>query len=117
MNRKTRFWLIHAAIAVALGMATGSASAADGISYLVAVTQMKAANANDEALQGADKQRELVKKQQQLRGSQKNLESKDRLGNFEIQDLMSQHNQPHKQQSGAQKKHRQTSSGIVQNVK
>jgi len=39
----------------------------DGISYLVAVTQLKAQNANDEALQGATKQRELVKQMQTAR--------------------------------------------------
>ena len=35
----------------------------DGISYLVAVTQMKANNANDAALAGADKQQTLVQGQ------------------------------------------------------
>ncbi len=39
----------------------------DGIKYLVAVTQMKAQAANDQALQGAEKQRHLVAKQQTLR--------------------------------------------------
>ena len=34
-----------------------------GIDYLVHVTQMKAQHANDEALQGAEKQRNLVKQQ------------------------------------------------------
>ena len=37
-----------------------SGSAMDGISYLVAVTQMKANNANDAAMAGAESQRTLV---------------------------------------------------------
>ena len=41
----------------------------DGISYLVHVTQMKAQNANDEALRGAEKQRELVKQMKATRES------------------------------------------------
>lgn len=39
----------------------------DGISYLVSVTQLKAQNANDEALQGASKQRRLVKQMENNR--------------------------------------------------
>ena len=39
----------------------------DGINYLVTVTQMKAQNANDEALQGAEKQRKLVKQMESTR--------------------------------------------------
>jgi len=39
----------------------------DGINYLVHVTQMKAQTANDEALQGASKQRELVKQMESTR--------------------------------------------------
>lgn len=44
-----------------------SAAAMDGISYLVAVTQMKANDANDDALAGADKQRVLVQEKHSLR--------------------------------------------------
>jgi hypothetical protein len=39
----------------------------DGILHLVSVTQLKASNSNDDALHGAEKQRELVKAQQGLR--------------------------------------------------
>lgn len=113
MNRKTRFWLIHAAIAAVLGMASGTASATDGITRLIAVTQMKAANANDDALKGAEQQRELVKQQQQLRDRQKSLESQDRMGNFEIQRLMSQHNQSEQRRSNVQKKHDDTSNATA----
>ena len=45
-------------------LACVSAAAMDGISYLVAVTQMKANNANDAAMAGADKQKALVHEQQ-----------------------------------------------------
>jgi hypothetical protein len=41
-------------------LACVSAAAMDGISYLVAVTQMKANNANDAALSGASTQQGLV---------------------------------------------------------
>src|SRR5262245_24887611 len=47
----------------------------DGISYLIAVTQMKANNANDQALHGAEDQRKLVKKQEFLRQAQTQFES------------------------------------------
>ena len=41
-------------------LASVSAAAMDGISYLIQVTQMKANNANDAALAGAEGQRALV---------------------------------------------------------
>jgi len=43
----------------------------DGISRLIAVTQLKAQNANDQAIAGANKQRELVGKQRLLRSDQR----------------------------------------------
>ena len=49
-----------------LDTVTGGAGM-DGISYLVAVTQMKANNANDAALQGAERQRELISEKKKLR--------------------------------------------------
>jgi hypothetical protein len=110
MNRKTLGFL---ACTIALGMTSGVASAADGINYLIAVTQMKAANANDEALKGAEQQRGLVKQQQQLRDHQKSLESQDRMGNFEIQRLMSQYNQSEQRRSNVQKKHDDTSNAAA----
>jgi len=48
-------------------LACVSAAAMDGISYLIAVTQMKANNANDDAMAGADKQRSLVREKHSLR--------------------------------------------------
>jgi len=39
----------------------GVAGGADGINYLVSVTQMKANNANEDAMHGAEDQRTLVK--------------------------------------------------------
>jgi Neuraminidase (sialidase) len=44
--------------------------ASDGISRLIAVTQLKAANANDQALAAAQKQGELIGKQKSLHGVQ-----------------------------------------------
>lgn len=110
MNRKT---IGLACLTIALGMTSGAASAADGITRLIAVTQMKAANANDDALKGADQQRELVKQQQQLRDRQKSLESQDRMGNFEIQRLMSQHNQSEQRRGNVQKKRDDTSNATA----
>jgi hypothetical protein len=54
-------------------LACVSGSAMDGISYLVAVTQMKANNANDDALAGADKQRALVREKHSVRHAQLHL--------------------------------------------
>ena len=45
-----------------------------GINRLIAVTQLKAHNANDDAMHGADKQRELVGEQRDLRARQQKLE-------------------------------------------
>src|SRR5947207_1950115 len=49
------------------------AAAADGIARLIAVTQMKANNANDEALEGTNKQRRLIREQKSLRATQTNF--------------------------------------------
>lgn len=46
----------------------------DGIMSLVAVTQMKASNANDDAMSGAEKQRKLAVQRQQLLASAGYLE-------------------------------------------
>jgi len=45
----------------------------DGISRLSAVTQIKASDANDEALAGAEKQRQLIGKQKSLKATQHKL--------------------------------------------
>ena len=45
-----------------------------GIGALVAVTQLKASSASDDALAGAETQRSLVKKQQTLRETQARIE-------------------------------------------
>lgn len=111
MNRKT---IGLACLTIALGVTSGAASAVDdGITRLIAVTQMKANNANDDALKGAEQQRGLVKQQQQLRDQQKNLEAQDRMGNFEIQRLMSQHNQSEQRRSNVQKKRDDTSNATA----
>jgi len=49
--------------------------ATDGISRLINVTQMKSANANDDAMAGADKQRELINKQKEVRGMQRRIDA------------------------------------------
>jgi hypothetical protein len=51
--------------------------AVSGIDRLIAVTQMKANNANDNAMAGADKQRQLLKQQEQLRAAQRKFEDYD----------------------------------------
>lgn len=53
---------------------TPARAAADGIGRLIAVTQMKADNANTEAMEGADKQRDLIAQQKKIRGAQAQLE-------------------------------------------
>lgn len=58
----TRVKLIAAACAFAL-VPMANANAANGINALIQVTQLKSQNANEEALHGADKQRDLVSEQ------------------------------------------------------
>lgn len=55
-------------------VSAGSPAHADGIRLLTTVSTIKADDANDEAMAGADKQRELVKKQQTLRAQQRHFE-------------------------------------------
>ena len=52
--------------------------AIDGISRLISVTQLKASNANDEAMSGATKQRDLIEQQKSLRSSQPAFEQQKR---------------------------------------
>jgi|JI10StandDraft_1071094.scaffolds.fasta_scaffold91892_4 hypothetical protein len=52
--------------------------AMDGIGRLITVTQMKSNNANEEAMHGADKQRDIINAQKTLRGQQRALEDKVR---------------------------------------
>lgn len=49
-------------------------------------------------------------------GVSKDLENQDRLGNFEIQDLMSQYNQAERRASEVLKKYQDTQRGAVQKV-
>lgn len=51
-----------------------SHSSSDGISALIDVTIAKARDANEEALQGADRQRELISQKEKLRAAQEKLE-------------------------------------------
>ena len=51
----------------ALGIDEVSGYGMDGIHRLVAVTQIKSSNANDDAMRGAQQQRSLVRKQKQVR--------------------------------------------------
>ncbi|MCC7383655.1 MAG: hypothetical protein IT384_17575 [Deltaproteobacteria bacterium] len=155
---------------------------ANGIARLIVVTQMKADNANEEALHGADKQRGLIKEMKDLRAQQrafddkirnkevtageegeiekmltdsglkaddvnfagdrklgtegtqkanqdmadaiknrfqdaiKDLEAQDKLGNFEIQDLMSTYNQAETLASSVLKKRDDTSNAVIGKV-
>lgn len=45
----------------------------DGISRLIAITQTKSSNANDQIFDGADKQRQLVKKSQTVHAVQRSF--------------------------------------------
>jgi hypothetical protein len=49
--------------------------ATDGISRLIAVTQEKAGEANDEAMSGAEKQKSLLGEQKSIRSAQSNFDS------------------------------------------
>jgi hypothetical protein len=67
--------LVALAVLTLASTAFEAHAGSDGISYLIAVTQIKADNANDAALGGAEKQRQLIKKQQQLRARQAALDA------------------------------------------
>jgi hypothetical protein len=68
MNKSLR---VLALVTLALApVSTVAHAGTDGINRLIAVTQLKADNANGDAMDGADKQRELVKKQKVLRAQQ-----------------------------------------------
>jgi hypothetical protein len=71
--------LLTAAAFTALIPAAAS-GASDGIKRLITVTQMKSGNANDTAMNGADKQRKLIKAQKNLRASQRKIEMLQRPG-------------------------------------
>jgi len=49
--------------------------ATDGINRLIAVTQLKSSNANDEAMIGADNQRKLISEQKGLRADLRTIET------------------------------------------
>lgn len=51
-----------------------------------------------------------------LEGAMKDLESQDKLGNFEIQDLMSRYNQAETLASSVQKKKDDTANSIIQKI-
>jgi len=71
---KTKF--IAAAAAFAIVPLTG-ANAADGINALIAVTQMKSSNANDNLAETADKQRDLVAEQKKTRAKHHKEDTKN----------------------------------------
>ena len=88
------------------------------------MSQEKAQQANDQALEGADKQRDLINKQKKVRARQKHMqdlqsqtEAQDRLGNFEIQRLMSQHNQSEQTSSSVQKKDDDSANATINRIK
>jgi hypothetical protein len=66
-------WLVAVGIA-ALVPTAAFAGSADGISRLISVTQTKSNNANENAMAGANKQRDLINKQKSLRALQRKLE-------------------------------------------
>ena len=70
-NRTFRFLAAIAAMSIA---AINSCLATDaGINRLIAVTQMKADAANEEALKGAEKQQNNVATQKRIRAAQRRL--------------------------------------------
>ena len=58
----------------------------NGINALIAVTQMKVNNANDAAMSAADKQRDLVRKQQLVRSAQDKLNEITTDGDYNATD-------------------------------
>jgi hypothetical protein len=77
MERSNRRIALHGLGAAALLLVTSTskkAGAADGINRLIMVTALKAEQASDDANKAADKQRELVRKQSQVRDRQREIE-------------------------------------------
>ncbi len=104
--------------------------AMDGINNLIAVTQMKSSNANDEAMTPPPPPPPpkpasfltdgaiigSISSVWSFLQTPKPLESADRLGNFEIQNLMSNYNQAETLASSVQKKKDDTASGILSKI-
>ncbi|HEY5883313.1 MAG TPA: hypothetical protein VIT88_01425 [Pyrinomonadaceae bacterium] len=69
MRRKSFLGLLLATAFMLTGVTLGNSPEPqiDGISRLILVAQEKARNANDEAIAGAERQRELLKRQKDLR--------------------------------------------------
>ncbi len=114
----------------------------DGINRLIAVTQLKASNANEEAMTGANKLGNVIEQQRHVRPAATyadalvtsasesnhyitsllqqvfgrlltNFDSQAKLGSFEIQDLMSQYNQADTLANSVRKKQDDTTSSII----
>jgi hypothetical protein len=60
---------------LSLAIASPAHAALDGINRLILVTQQKADSANADAMAGADKQRELIKKKKDLKNVQDQLDA------------------------------------------
>jgi|GEM_PF-3731165 len=73
----TKLKLIAVAVAFSIAPLTGANAASNGISALIQVTQLKSQFANEEALEGADKQRDLVS-QQKLAEEKRRQESEQK---------------------------------------
>ncbi|MFO0727525.1 MAG: hypothetical protein U1E65_27355 [Myxococcota bacterium] len=68
------------------------ASSSVGIENLIAVAQMKSSLANDEALHGADKERDIIKQQRDIRAQQAAVADKfrDKIVTYQEQNQISQ---------------------------
>jgi hypothetical protein len=126
MRQKTtspRSWRRSLALAalttliVAAPLGLEATAAGNGVESLQAVSQVKASQANDEALDGADKQRDLVSRKRSARAdAPKDAEAEDRMGNFEIQDAMSRYNQSEQTRSSTQKKQDDSDRAVLQKI-
>lgn len=75
-QRKLMAAPLLAAFVLAGMVPTSALAGQNGIDALRAAAQLRAQNANDEALEGADKQRDLVKKQKKARATERNRKTK-----------------------------------------
>jgi hypothetical protein len=112
--------------------------ALDGIGYLIAVTQLKSDNANNSQMDGASKQHgsvghpkgplyppvalgtvqnavqgTLAQIKSSLDAKGNDLQGADKLGNFEIQSLMSDYNEAATTKSSVLKKVHDTTSTVI----
>jgi len=80
MRRSITAVFAVSALFAGLAIASPAQASSSGISQLIQVAQAKSENSNDQAQQGANEQRDMIRRQQNLRARQRALENTDQRG-------------------------------------